>query len=242
MTTLPADAPGRGAFTERGHFHGLDWYTRLKGDQKDGHVPEPEQGFNGLEIEWFRCVRYGVVTIQKELHKLHLLDEAEITGLFGWKTRHAVENYQRAMGIEPSGMVGGLTMGRLLRPYFADYGGRFNINPKWIYGVARQESNFDPGAQGAWTPDDRGIFQFNTSNSLTVEEAFDFVLALDTFCRRWKYASRRYDGKGTELRVDCCIIQHRSPVAADYQFEHGEPYGPESAKYISDVRNFAEQW
>lgn len=225
-------AEGRGAWDERGKGNGSTMYERIKDTPKDGEIPE---GASGEELTWYESVNFGVQAIQS------LLGIATPSGMFGNFTRKRIRTFQEMADITADGIVGPETMARMLRPVVNAACGT-DVDPKWIWGLARQESALDPGAQGESTPADRGIWQFNTEYGVTPAVAHDVIWAADAVCRRWRGAWRDFAGKGQELRIDCSIMQHRSPVAAQYLFDHGLPYGPDSAKYVRSVRELAAGW
>jgi hypothetical protein len=188
-------------------------------------------------LSWYKSVNYGVLAIQKAV------GVEELDGCYRWSTKKAVKQYQLDEGLYADGEVGQQTMEAILRPIIKRECEAKNIDPKWIFGIARQESALDPGAQGATTPNDLGIWQFNTSTGTpTPEQAFDIDWAADAVTDRWKAAWNSYAGKGEQIRLDCTIMQHRSPYSADYYYEHGELNTPESMEYVDDVKMLASDW
>jgi len=227
---------GRGAWTTRGKGSGLTQYGRVKGQARDGYIGYT-QGMQPEEVLWYECVHAGVVALTKGI------GSTEPGGVFTWATKKSVLEYQTANGLVVDGLVGQQTMKSILVPIIKRECAKEDIGPSWIYGLARQESALDPGAQGGLTPNDLGIWQFNTSDGIpTPEQAFDIDWACEAVCNRWKSAWIRYGGKGTELRIDCSIMQHRSPVAADHLYRTGEPYDDSARDYVASVRSLASDW
>lgn len=190
---------------------------------------------SGQELTWYESVNFGVQAIQS------LLGIAEPSGTFGNFTRKQIRTFQEMADITADGIVGQQTMEKMLRPV-VNAACSSDVDPQWIWGLARQESVLDPGAQGGSTPADRGIWQFNTEHGVSPAAAHDVIWAADAVCRRWRGAWRDFGGKGQELRINCSIMQHRSPLAADHLFRTGLPYGPESAEYVRSVRQLAGGW
>lgn len=232
---------GRGAWTGRGKASDSPYYCLLPTQKhRDGEVLPGT--WTVVELEWFHCVSFGVTAIQSQLILRGFLQPDQATGYYGKRTRDAVKKYQEAHGIDITGKVGSLTFGDMVRPQMDDAGEAHTIDPKWIYGVCRKESNLDPGAQGWDTPDDRGLWQFNTTIGVSVPDAFDVAYALERFCNRWNAGWKKYKGKGPDLRLDCTILQHRSPLAADFLFTTETSFGPESDYYIQKTKELAESW
>ena len=232
-------AEGRGAWTMRGKGNASTYYAREGTDNpRDGQLPTNHVP----DLSWFEAVRYGVGAIQQ---CLILAGEHNVpdTMEYGKKTRAVVKAFQDERNLAGDGKVGMMTMTALLRPVMLDAATKANMHPKWLYGLARQESALDPGAQGGLTPGDRGIWQHNTETGpLTPGEAHNVLHAAKVTGLRWKGAAERFGGKGDRLRIDCSIMQHRSPVAAQYLYDNETPYGPESQEYVLNVRAFAQQW
>jgi len=228
---------GRSAWTIKGKGVPIPHYTRLKRTPMDGQIPDYTGGMDPEAVLWYVCVNYGVKAIQKAV------GIEELDGVFRWSTKKAVKQYQMDKGLYADGEVGRQTMRAILTPIIKRECEAKNIDPKWIYGLALQESILDPGAQGATTPNDLGIWQFNTSTgSPTPEQAFDIDWAAAAVTDRWKAAWSRYAGKGEQIRLDCTIMQHRSPYSADYYYEHGELNTPESMEYVDKVKMMASDW
>lgn len=124
-----------------------------------------------------------VVSIQKALKELGYY-EWDADGVFGEGTRKAVENYQRANGVNPTGIADASTLIRLLEGQSMAYGeyiasqcvgkGDSGANVKLIQGRLRELGYFygDPtGNFGELTQ--RGVMRFQESNELSVTGRVD---------------------------------------------------------------------
>jgi hypothetical protein len=163
-----------------------------------------------------------------------------VDGTYGPKVKRAIKDFQGRNGISKVGNVGVITGPALWHDYIWEAGLNFNFKTEYVWGIMRQESGGDPGAVGYDTPGDRGLFQFNTLvHDITVEQAHDFHYATDAMFTRFNSAWNRYKGKGPELRENCAILQHKSPVSAEQWWETGESPGPVSSDYVSKVKAFS---
>jgi hypothetical protein len=228
---------GRSAWTIRGKGVPVSFYTRRKGAPLDGQIPDYTGGMDQEAVLWYTCVNYGVKAIAKAV------GDTWDDGLYRWSTKKAVKKFQESNGLYADGEVGQETMRAILTPIIKRECQKRNIDPQWIYALAKQESALDPGAQGATTPNDLGIWQFNTSSgAVSPENAFDIDWAAEAVCARFKACLHRYSGQGPQMRLDCSIMQHRSPYSADYYFETGELNTPESMEYVDKVKMMASDW
>ena len=238
---------GRGAWTTRGKRNRTGNYARLQNKPRDGVIPEqmpPDPlGYEDISDDsWFTSVNFGVFAIQSLLVSQGF--DVEETGIYRRETERAVEQLQaRTTGLSVSGMVGQPTSQVLLRPVAISAAQAQAIHPRWIWGLAHMESGFDPGAQGWTTPNDFGWLQFNTMDGVpTPAQAFDPVWAGFEAARRFRKTRDEFSAKGHTLAIDCAIMQHRSPAAAEYLYTHEQPIGPDSDAYVQAVRSFAEEW
>jgi hypothetical protein len=221
---------GRGAFTSVGKDNGKSWYAFVKNTPVDGS--SPEKGFN------YEAVHLGVLSIEQRLFDLGY--DVKVDGLFGPRVKLAVRDFQEKRGLPVSGEIGFTTGPELWRDYIKTVGASYKYPAQYVWGTMRQESGGDPGAVGYDTPGDRGIFQFNTlAHEVTYEEAHNFEWATETAFTRFQKAWNKYAGKGPDLRLNCTILQHKSPYSADVWFETGESPGPISDDYVSRVKAFA---
>jgi len=224
---------GRGAWTTRGKGNEEKLYTRLPHAPRDG--ADPNSLVTEEELNWYKCVNRGVTAIQRKL------GIESPSGHYGWSTARKVKEFQNAKGLYADGVVGPITAEALLRPVILGNSKRMSIHPRWIFGLARQESGLDPGAQGWSTPADSGIWQFNTEY-FPIEDAFNIDIAANQVCKRWSASWVKYHTSNDQLRTDCCIIQHRSPAAADHLFATGNPYNDSAKEYVDSVRSLAGSW
>jgi len=226
-----ADVKGRGAFTSVGKDNGKSWYSFVRKQPIDGS--NPTASFN------HEAVHLGVKSIEKRLNDLGF-DLVE-DGTYGVKVKRAVKQFQSENGLYVSGEVGYSTGPELWRTHIESVGESYKYPAKYVWGTMKQESAGDPGAVGYDTPGDRGLFQFNTLvHEVTYEEAHDFEWATEAAFTRFQRAWNKYAGKGPELRVNCTILQHKSPHSADVWFNTEASPGPVSDDYVSKVKAFAE--
>lgn len=192
---------GRGAWTLRGKRNKTTSYKWVR-FRRDGAIPRGMTDTDP-EYEWFVCVEYGVAAIQALLADAGYPTGTKVPGIFDRRTRNAARKYQAANNIAGDGVVGPLTMNALARGLITQAADKFSVDPQWMYGLAVQESGFDPGAQGLTTPADRGLWQFNTLVGMSVADAFNPVTAADAAAVRWRNAWQKYKGKGKDLRLSC---------------------------------------
>lgn len=225
-----ADVKGRGAFTRVGKDNGRSWYAWVKGSAIDGS--SPEKSFN------HEAVHLGVKSIQGRLVQLGYA--LNVDGTYGPKVKRAIKDLQKRNGITPTGEVGYATSLLLWKDVIGGVGQSYNFPSGLVWGVMRQESAGDPGAVGYDTPGDRGLFQFNTLvHAVTYDQAHDFDWATETMFTRFAGAWKKYAGKGVDLRTNCSIMQHKSPVSADLWYENEVSPGPISSDYVSKVKAFS---
>ena len=233
MAELDLFENGRGAFTSVGKDNGEDYYSFVKGSPLDGS--SPEKGFN------YEAVNLGVKSIEDRLVALGY--SVKVDGIYGPKVKAAVRSFQKSNGLSVDGRVGRITGPLLFREVIASVATSYSFDPALVYGIMKMESGGDPGAVGWLTPGDRGLFQFNTLvHDITYQQAHDYDWATETMFFRFNRAWSDYKGKGPDLRINCSILQHKSPVAADQWFETGVSPGPVSEDYVSKVRAFARTY
>lgn len=225
------DVKGRGAFTSVGKDNGKSFYAYVKGSPLDGAAPE--KSFN------HEAVHLGVLSIEQRLADLGY--DIVVDGKYGPKVRKAVKNFQKLYSLPESGEVGYTTGPYLWHDVIAGVGESYKFPAKYIFGLMKAESGGDPGAVGYLTPGDRGLFQFNTLvHDITYEQAHDFDWATENAFIRFAGAWKKYSGKGETIRINCSILQHKSPVAAQSWYDNEESPGAVSSDYVSRVRAFAK--
>jgi hypothetical protein len=193
--------------------------------------------------DWYEAVNLGVKSIQHRLVSLgyddglKFADEELMDGVFRRRTRRMVRRYQSDNGIAHTGTVGPITASRLFGSYISEVGTAFKFDPKYIYGIMMAESAADPGAQGWFTPGDRGLYQFNTlvHPDIDIYKAHDYEFATEAVFARFNNAWKKYKGKGADLRLNCSIAQHNAPVWANEWFDTGTPPNSAIESYVGRV-------
>lgn len=224
MTTYP----GRGAWTSVGKDNGSPDYVYVKGKPDDGSTPA--KGLN------YQAVNLGVLAIQHRLNALGYRPALVPDGDLGPATGAAIHWFQTKSNLTADSDCGPLTSAALWRPLVAKAEAQYGVLGHHLWGVAAHESLLDPGAVGASTPADRGLVQWNTSNSgLTVEQAHDPTYAIPLAAQRIAAAQTKYANKGTTLQTDCSIAQWNSPLWADQWYASRVAPNDKIAKYVNDV-------
>lgn len=184
----------------------------------------------------FGAVNFGVKAIQI------LVESGATDGVYGASTKKAVKKWQKSNMPAGSddGVFGPVTAKALIGKRIATAELNHKIPGHYLFGIAMQESELDPGAVGYYTPDDKGIFQFNLpSQKLTAAEAFDPTVAVPRAANRFEAAWKKYSKKTTALQIACSIAQHNSPVWADEWYTNGTPPNSSIAKYVTNVEKYA---
>lgn len=228
MAELYDPNTGRGAWTVRGKDNGSVYYIRKWHRRRDGSRPDQDW--------WHQCVHQGVLGIQQLLFRRGYA--TPLNGVYGIKTKRAVKKFQRDAGLLARGAVGSATMTALMVPIIDAAAFTNHVDPSILYGIARQESGFDPGAQGFTHPPDMGLWQDNT-DFIPWMMAFDPEGSAYRQAERLRHAMNTYIGKGVELRTDCAIAQHNSPLWADQWFANGVPPNEIIENYVASVIAFA---
>jgi len=247
---------GRGAWTERGKQNETVYYSLQTGRPLDGTEPTlmPEDPL-GVEDEaqedWYERVSRGVLGIQRLL-RLNAVPDVPLNALFEARTDKAVKRFQvqypERVGAA-DGLVGPKTMKALMHIVLISAGAGAGIDPRYLYGQACKETQFDPGAQGQINRPDSGIFQFNldpeNSGKITDKEldfAYHPVKSAHASAKRFRAALDRYKGNGWQLRLHCAIAQHNSPLWANQWFENGLPPNDTIDNYVGQTLMYAEEW
>lgn len=152
-----------------------------------------------------------------------------VDGVFGNKTAAAVTVAQRALALDPDGVVGPKTTKALWRPLLVSAG---PISADLQCGLVQKESGWDPGAVGYSTPSDNGLVQINLSAHPTVtrEQAFDPYFAVGFMRNYLADALTRYEG-----RLEIAIAHYNSPTSAKEWARTGTAPNPTIAAYVADV-------
>lgn len=229
---------GRGAWT---HIGGTTPYyeytTPMVGLLATGQDP------NSFD---YRAVNYGVKAIQARLNGLGYPEPLVVDGEFGPKTKRAVQWFQGKHALDTNGRVGFVVAKLLFRGVFVHVEQANGIPGHYLGGIGWNESAFDPGAVGYYTPWDKGLVQWNcdpaTNPSYTVAQAFDPTWAIEAAGERFAHAWQKYTGKGSLLQVSCSIAQHNSPLWADEWFSTGVAPNDQIKQYVDNVRGYAAQF
>lgn len=225
MTTV---YPGRGAWTSVGKDNGSASYVYLAGKPLDGSTPAKSINH--------RAVTLGVLAIQKRINTLGYVPALDVDGVLGPATDKALRWFQTKNNLYVDGDCGPNTCRALWWPLVKMQEVSYSVLGHHLWGIVGHESLLDPGAVGATTPDDRGLAQWNTSNSgLSILQAHDPIYALTKAAERIANAQRRYSGKGATLLINCSIAQWNSPLWADQWYQTGTAPNLRIAKYVSDV-------
>lgn len=218
---------------------GRSAWTKLGGTTPYYELTTPMVGSLAInedpEIISFAAVHYGVMAIQTLLN-------INVDGVYGASTKKSVRAWQKTnMPVGSNdGVFGPQTAKALIGGYIAKLEATNKIPGHYLFGIAVQESELDPGAVGYYTPDDKGIFQFNLpSQNLTAAEAFDPTLACPRAAARFAAAWKKYSKKTTALQIACSIAQHNSPVWANEWYSKGFPPNSSIAKYVTNVEKYA---
>jgi len=239
--SLPAPGstvPGRGAWTKGGHATGRDYYVWLWYWYNDGFDPEKSYSH--------RAVHLGVCGIQQML--LLTGGTVKVSGKYDQQTAKAVKAFQAGRSLKADGVYGPATAQKLTRVLITFMANHHDVPPEIIWGFTALESGFDPAAVGVVNGYDSGLCQINLEpaahgNQVTPEMAFNPYFNIDYTCRRFKAALAKFDDKGPALQLDCAIIQHNSPKAAQEIYEVGWVGPDEKAGiYLALVKSRAETY
>ena len=224
MTTYP----GRGAWTSVGKDNGSSSYVYLLAEPDDGSTPT--KGIN------YQAVNLGVLAIQNRINVLGYTPALVADGDLGPASDKAIQWFQSKNALVVDGDCGPNTARALWHPFVGYLESMYAIRGHHLWGIVSHESLLDPGAVGASTPEDRGLAQWNTSNSgLTIQQAHDPVYALTKAAQRIYSTQIKYNGKGATLQTDCSIAQWNAPSWADQWYSTGKPPNDTIASYVSKV-------
>lgn len=122
----------------------------------------------------YLAVHHGVIGIQA-LCSYYLGRPVLLDGVFDEKLFTAVKDVQRAAGLKQDGIVGKITMRRMIAKAVVD-SVAFSAVPAYaVQGILEMEGALDPGAVGVLDPNDWGLAQINST-------ANPHVSFSDAFC------------------------------------------------------------
>lgn len=118
------------------------------------------------------AVNHGVLAIQVLLNYRGI--PTPMNGVFTKETDTAVKAFQGSQNLTKDGIVGKVTMQKLLLPLIKDTAAKRSVDWKIVFGLLEGEGNFDPGAVGYYDINDLGLSQINTlaHPDITFSEAF----------------------------------------------------------------------
>lgn len=234
MTTAfpPPTGLGRGSWTNYGMpTNKVFYYQDLTPHTLVGHYDTGEDpNYYGV-----RAVHLGVQAIQSLL-------KVPVDGRYGPVTAAAVAAFETSNSVVAisstlSGILAPGTAKTLFGNYIKTVEKSIGVPGNYLCGIAMQESTMDPGAVGYYTPDDKGLVQFNLpASGFTVEQAMDPTFAIPKAAERFKAAWKKYAGN---LQVQCSIAQHNSPAWADQWHLTGNPPNTLIAQYVANVEKYA---
>ena len=236
---------GRGAWSQIGKDNGEFYYKFTPHKALDGSTPDKGDDYLAVNL--------GVKSIQARLVELGFdanISNVQIDGIFGRKTLRMVKRFQieawpTASADANDGTVGTRTAPELFKGYIAGVANGYNnVDEAVLYGLVCQESGFDPGAVGVFTPGDHGLFQINTNNgSVTVAQAHDYAIATELMADRFSNAYKHFSGKGPLIRKSASIAQHNSPVWAQQYYDSGGVWPNVFIEaYVNNVLGFAAKY
>lgn len=191
-------------------------------------------------------IRWAARGIEAELQYQGYLDPSVTPdGVFHDKTDAAIKHFQQAHGLEADGAVGPLTAQALFRPViiFEENMGRVQIPGHYLHGQIKQESYYDPGAEGTATDNgiDRGIGQLNSEANPGVTAAMAYSnprLGIAMMAARLR-ESRRHEtdekSYADQGRWDCAILDWNSPHNADILFDTGKYPTQQAYDYVTHI-------
>ncbi len=215
---------GRGAWTSIGMPPGAGGFYKLF---------SPLIGSEPTKNADFQAVNFGVKVIQMRLNGLLWLsgsgDRVAQDGVFGSKTDEKVRWAQSLLGLISDGLAGPKTLLALLWPTV-----KIDAGPlaKTIGGLCANESGWDPGAVGYYSPDDHGLMQINApaNPTITLAQAFNHRFA-------FQYATRRINNAlATYKSLDIAIASYNSPAWAQQWYRNGYPPNAQILAYVERIK------
>lgn len=217
---------GRGAWTSTGKDNKSRYYEYILGKPLDGDSA-------GRDVN-YEAVNLGVKAIQARINSFRYSPALLVDGVFGLKSKVAVEWLQTKLGLYADGVVGPATCKAMWRDLLYWYAGVNQVPASHLYGFMFLESSADPAAVGYTTPSDRGLSQINlvAHPYITVQQAFDPHFAINYTADRLAKAREKFSGKTALLQRDCSIAQHNSPLAAQQWYQAGVAPNEKIAQYV----------
>lgn len=245
MATFTPDAKGRGAWTRIGGLlpakpgqSGSAGYYRLSASGEEPVGAAYVEGTATTDAE--RAVNRGVRAIQM----LCGLTGANADGWFGTMTNTVVRSAQQRLGIEIDGIVGSGTMRALLTKALTATASANGVPLKYLGGLIKVESLFDPAAVGYSTPADHGLPQINlaafsatSTEPISYDQALDPAFSIPWTAKRMRATYDRWNGQAA-AGVDpweVAILNHNSPYNALRLAKTGAYPSAQSQQYVLHV-------
>lgn len=221
---------GRGAWTSIGMPPGAGGFYKLF---------SPLIGSEPTKNADFQAVNFGVKVIQMRLNGIMWANGLfrpsvgtpmlVVDGVFGTRTDQWVRWAQRVLGLISDGKAGPKTLLAMLWPVV-----KIDAGPiaKTIGGICQNESGWDPGAVGYFSPEDHGLMQINALANPTVKlsQAFNHRFA-------FQYATKRINAAlATYNNLDIAIASYNSPAWAQQWFRNGYPPNAGILAYVERIK------
>jgi hypothetical protein len=176
-------------------------------------------------------VKLAVRGIQTELCRRGYYSPDLGTGTFGPHTADACAQFQRSKVLPVDGEVGFKTAAHLWSDHCHWFEAVHGLPIGLLHGLIALESAWDPGAEGWFDPQDRGIAQIRRASHPDVTDELAF--GDQPFCLEWtaQRIANAYAGLGVE-RWEPAIAYHNNPKKARAWAETGEPPDDQIAEYV----------
>lgn len=168
-----------------------------------------------------QALNRGVVAIQKRLNTLGFKPRITANGIFGVTTDAGVRWFQERFGVPggADGLCGPNTCKYLFAGIRTEVEDLYDVPFDLVYKVSSQESQFDPGAVGQSTPDDKSIGQINLQwhPEVTLTQAFAPKFALDFTGKYLQGKHRAYKPRfaAPEDAWYCAVVAYNNPANAE---------------------------